>query len=1110
MEVKYHHFESQHEQIINCPNMYISSIERIKRKELLFDYKNLEIKEAQIDIPYGLERLFIEVISNASDNVIRTRKAQEKKVKTPSIDNIIITMEGDTITVENSGIPIPVKIHDETGIYIPELIFGHLRSSSNYFQEERIGSGVNGLGVKLVNIFSVAFSIEILDPVNKLKYTQSWEDHMRVKHDYKITKYKGSKSLVKVTYKVDLKYFGYDELFYPEDAFYLFAFHAVQISYTTGIAVIFNDVTMDFSEIEKFAKLFFKNNKNYIIYKNNGLEFCACCTIDKQFCLSYVNSIITRNGGAHVNAVYKAISSAVYKKLNFGRNMNINDIKPHISLIVSYNVSNPSYVGQTKDTLNAPKPRVVISESLLNKIMNWPLKDRLLKTHSIKVGKSLAKATDGKKKKFVMTSAEDANKAGSSESSKCTLFIVEGKSAASYATNFISSSKGGRDYLGCFAMKGKPLNIMNASEDKFLQNKEFIELKKVLGLKENFDYLDDDNYKTLRYGQVLIMADSDTDGKHIIGLLLNFFYCRYTSLLQRGFVMYLRTPILRVFNSKECKKFYTLLEYEKWKENNNVEKWKHKYYKGLATSNNSEIKEDAENPNQVMCVYDDKAEKMFKLAFDKELSDKRKKWIAEYKPCLEIFSLKEQPISDFLTYELVEYSIDNLSRSIPKLLDGLKESQRKIIWGTFLIWSKNSKWNKGVVDYKVEEKRVERLASDISGRISYHHGDKCLGEAIENMAFDFVGSNNLPYFTREGQLGTRNKGGKDCGAQRYISVKPEWWLPLVFKNEDVPLLEKVVDEGVEQEPITMLPILPTILLNGAIGIASGYSTFVPCYNPLDVCRWIKAKLREKRLPKLKPWYRGFNGRILFKIRGTKSEPIEELGEEHFGEENTLSMVSEGCYEIEDDGKVHVTELPLGLWTYNYSQWLLKLVNDKEIKGFVNHSKSNTVDFYIEKPMFKINSEELKLIKSFSLSNMVLLDIQNKPHKYNDVDEILETFFSERYPYYIKRKEYMLESLQEAIDYENEKYKFISYVIEGKIKVMNEKKSVILKKMEEHDLRKELLDEVKTSAYIKENLKVLQDKIQKLQNAYNELDNKSVEDIWCEDIDNFVKEYKKHY
>ena len=181
---------------------------------------------------------------------------------------------------------------------------------------------------------------------------------------------------------------------------------------------------------------------------------------------------------------------------------------------------------------------------------------------------------------------DDANFAGTRKSHLCTLILTEGDSAKSMAIAGLSVV--GRDKYGVFPLKGKMLNVRDASIKQITNNQEITNLKKIIGLETNKKYKD---IKSLRYGKVMIMTDQDHDGSHIKGLFLNMIHSEWPELLKLGFVVCMVTPIIKAIKGNRIKSFYTLTDYNQWKETVNVSQWKIKYYKGLGTSTSKEAKE---------------------------------------------------------------------------------------------------------------------------------------------------------------------------------------------------------------------------------------------------------------------------------------------------------------------------------------------------------------------------------------------------------------------------------------------------------------------------------------------------------------------------------------
>jgi DNA topoisomerase-2 len=598
----------QREHIYQVCDTYIGTDEKVLREEFLLDYTTGTMKYTTITFPQGCERLFLEILSNAGDNVDRSRRM--------GIDpgQIEIMMDRHTVSVKNNGVPIPIDINEQTNLYAVDMIFGNLLTSSNYDKSvDRTGAGKNGYGAKLTNIFSKQFIVIVADAEKKLKYTQQWAENMTIRGEPIIEPYEpepatpeNQKSYVHVMYQMDFARFGYSE--YPDEALFLFARHAADVSVNQKIPVIYNGTTFDVSDIRDYCKLYFSTAKNIIVHyewpdgtetttKRNGLivakdpnvlptvELCVIDTPDAGESISFVNGIMTKDGGVHVNSAMKSLSTGILDAINGSRTsskkskrggkpekkedkpikLTLNDVKPHISIVLVCRLLNPKFQSQTKTNLSSPTPSITVPEKTLSPMMKWDLIDRLYMALEAKQFKTLQKM-DGKKRRNIKPlKGEDANYAGGPQSRQCTLFVVEGNSAMTYAIQVISLVPQGRNYNGVLPLKGKPLNVMNADKIKVAQNEEFKELSKFLGLNTGLDYTIEENFNTLRYGFLVILADSDDDGKHIIGLILNFFYCYHPTLLKRGFTMYLRTPILRIWKGSERYKFYTIGEFDEWK-----------------------------------------------------------------------------------------------------------------------------------------------------------------------------------------------------------------------------------------------------------------------------------------------------------------------------------------------------------------------------------------------------------------------------------------------------------------------------------------------------------------------------------------------------------------
>ena len=1186
----YQRYDSTREHIYNITDTYAGSDEKMARDERVLDLENNMFKIEEITLPEAVERIFIEISSNAGDNVARSLRA--------GVDpgEVTILMDRYTISVRNGGIPIPIEIHSQYGIWAPQLIFGILHSSSNYDKNKvRTECGRNGYGAKLTNIFSKQFMVTVGDPHNSKWYRQIWQENMTIVSEPEIKDYTGP-AFVEVVYKMDFERFGYTQ--YPDEAFGLYARHAADMSFTGKVPVSFNGTKFHVQDALDYAKLYLgeeATSNSFIYYmwpkgtetyfkkgveysKTKGVvpevEVCVVDTPDTAISVSFANGMWTRQGGVHADAAFKAVASGIVDTINSGKlvkekkgrkfKLNLGDVKKHVSMFLTCWVPNPKFDSQSKKVLRTPAPKINIDKKLLEPIMKWNLVHRLYAELEAKHYKVLSKS-DGKKKRYLSeVNGKDANFAGTAKSHMCTLYIVEGGSAGGFAEEMMCLFEKGRDVMGIFPLRGKPLNVMNAPAQQIAENNEILELKKMVGLRENVDYLDPENMATLRYGKIMVMPDSDVDGKHILGLVINLFHCRYPSLLARGYVNYLRTKIIDVRKGNRYFKFYTNNEYEEWRDQNpDYKTWTHNYYKGLGTSETSDIEEEFRSPRIVSCIYDDLAPVCISKAFDKDMADQRKEWIKEWHPDFSVEEMDMQPISAFINHELIQFSVADLGRSLPRFMDGLKTTQRKIIWGCM------KKWKAKVGSEKATKIKVVNLGAYVSDITSYHHGDKSINDTIIKMAQDHVGANNMNYLCPHGQFGTRDEKGKNAAAPRYIFTKPTWWWSYIYKKEDMSILEMVIDEGIETEPVTFLPIIPMQLVNGCHGIGTGHSTFIPNHNPLDICNWLINKINGKPLEPVVPWYKGFAGTIEVKVRAKKkkdkkgsdksvessmdtTQQSETSVDNLSGDYNTNDDLDDDNAELEEDDvvfidnntkytmitkgvfeevgnkrkKIVITELPIGRGTNEYEKWLLRMRADKMLSNVAVQSVKNGVYMEItglKNPTYR----KLRLQRSFGLSNMVLLDNNNRPIKYSSTLEILESFYVLRLPYYEMRRQNIIAEIGERIQYLNNKIRFIRSVIAGHelvqinpqisiseavnnncILVMNRKKSDIVPQMEALHFSSDLLKKVTLYNCTYEEVQAAQEELEKLETEKADKEAITSKELWLHDIEEFIQAYCK--
>jgi len=563
----------------------------------------------------------------------------------------------------------------------------------------------------------------------------------------------------------------------------------------------------------------------------------------------------------------------------------------------------------------------------------------------------------------------------------------------------------GRDKFGVFPLRGKLLNVRDASHQQVMNNAEITNLKQILGLQQGKAYKD---AKSLRYGHVMIMTDQDHDGSHIKGLLINFFHHFFPSLLKiSGFLLEFITPLVKASKGRQKKVFYSMPEYEEWRDRlgNSPQGWTIKYYKGLGTSTSAEAKEyfAALTDHRKVFTYDgEKDDEAITMAFSKKKAEERKDWLNNHIASSFLDqNTREIKYSDFINKELIQFSLADLQRSIPSLMDGLKTSQRKVMYGAFKKKIKS-------------EIKVAQLSGYVSEHSAYHHGEASLASTIVSLAQDFVGSNNISLLHPAGQFGTRLQGGKDHASSRYIFTRMGQLTRNMFMESDERLLKYQYDDGQRIEPEYYLPILPLALVNGCEGIGTGWSTNIPNYNPRDVAANIKRLINEEETLEMTPWYRGFKGEIEKKQSGrsgTRGDSFETYG----------------IIEQTDNHTLEITELPIRFWTQDYKEFLESLVKpgekggEPQLQEYKEYHTDTSVHFVLslsdEQMRAALNEglyKRFRLTTKLSTSNMHLFNEDGTITRYTTPSEVLHSFFDVRMRAYTRRREILIEHAKQNL------------------------------------------------------------------------------------------------
>lgn len=1022
----------QRQHVLLRPDMYVGAITVESCFAWVVDSNGLMTRQEVHYVP-ALYKIFDEVLMNAVDHCVRLCRAkaaaQDESIIVTRLVQVDIDGETGIITVENDGDGIDVELHPEHGVYVPELIFGHLLTSANYDADEgRTIGGQNGIGAKACNIFSEWFEIETVDRRRRRVYSQTFRDNMSVA-SIPAVKFCAKKPYTRVRFLPD-----YDRLgALTEDMYALMRRRVYDVTAVTesDVSVSFNGKRIDCKTFERYIDMYLgPKSVSQRSYErvNDWWELAAGVSDGTGLQhVSFVNGVATVRGGKHVDHVVTQICRRLVEMVSNRRKgvpIRPQYVRDNLFVFVKATIPCPTFDSQSKETLTTPASKfgvkVELSESFIERLYRSDVVTKAVSISAALAEKSLTK-TDGRLTGTVtgIPKLDDASWAGTKRGIDCTLILTEGDSAKSMAIAGLSEV--GRERYGVFPLRGKLMNVSDATVQKIADNTEITCIKRILGLEAGKHYT---SRSELRYGRVMIMTDQDLDGSHIKGLLMNMFFLLWPSLLQlEGFLASMLTPIVKAHRSKgDNRSFYNIPDLVQWQANEGAQAgWTVKYYKGLGTSTAIEAREYFKRMRIAVYTWDEdgRSHDALDLAFNKRRADDRKTWLHAYDRDATLDYGRENVGYDvFVARDLIHFSNFDVERSIPSVVDGLKISQRKVMYGCF---------KRRLLH---EEVRVAQLAGYVSEHAAYHHGETSLVGAIVNLAQTFVGSNNINLLMPNGQFGTRLHGGKDAASARYIHTQMSSLTPLLFLPGDEGILEFTHDDGQAVEPRTYLPIIPLVLINGAVGIGTGFSTNVPSYNPIAVVGCIHSLLAGEDIPEeLTPWYEGFTGTIERNDAG--------------------KLFSRGVCLRTGPIQVLVTELPVGTWTQDFKEMLdclmkggdLKRVDgaytDTKVKFTLTFSSEDVLD-----TLFQATSEPsvcrlevlLKLVsnKGLSLTNRYLFGPSGAIKSYTSTREIITDFFDVRLAAYAQRRELQMSIDKADAELAGSKVQFIELISSGKL------------------------------------------------------------------------------
>ena len=1029
---------SQREHILKRMNLYLGSKNSTENTIWILNKENNQLKKETLSYPIAFFNGIFESLQNAVDHALRCKDIKGAN----KCDTIKLEFNKETgeMSVFNNGQGIKVEKFNNTDQYIIEVIFSEYLSGSNFNNDSDIKIGANGLGIKLLNTISKYFIVETSDTNSKLYYTQKFENNNGIKNKpiienfTKLNKEK-KQPQTKITFLPDYELFNTSHGEIQENLDKILYTYITYISVYLGekYKVYYNnelitkhslsdlsELVLDKDEIIK-CKLCNKNDKNDFLEVNIGLFDGS----DGQEHISILNGLYVSNSGTHLQYINKLIldnlKSKLEKKLKDKVKITNKLISNFLFIFIKGDLRNLEFTNQCKNELKIPLSRFkdYDFEKKVYKQLWERLEVEFDRIYLDKISKeNVSKKTSKLRgiKKY-----RSADKAGTSESYKCSLFIPEGDSAESCIKNGLTTNKDlGYKYYGIYNIQGVPLNVRKEIDikeikkndkityiidrkKKLIDNERFTSLVKVLNLNYSYNYemnaKGDEEFKTLRYAKVLIAVDFDIDGLgQINGLILNFFNVFFPNLMLRKMFQIFYTPLIRAYPTKKGKfieEFYNVDEYDLWCTKNNVNDYKINYIKGLATHSNMEIKQMFKKIDNNIYTYefDNKATEYFEIYFGVD-SDKRKKILSsedEYKEddFKEKYKNKFLTCSHQLNVNTKEFQLDNIQRKMPHIIDGLNPARRKILAGS-LNKFRNSN----------NKLKVFQLGGYIAEKMFYHHGSDSLNKTIINMAQDFPGSRNIPLLLPIGQFGSRLGGGKDAGSPRYIDTKLNKTITdLLFPHIDDNLLEYHIIDGEIGEPKYFIPVIPLVLLEDVGLPSTGWAINIHARDIKQVIDNVKSMIKNEdcKLKTMKYFKNKFKGREILN-------------------KNYNMLI--GNYEIPEKTKdqIIITELPPRVWNEAYIESLEKKdfiddiidessIYDVKIKVLFKKGELNRLQIEYESKNEHLDYIEYNLKLYSKLSHCINLYSQkNTVLEFKNYTDIIKHWYIVRKECYFKRIE----------------------------------------------------------------------------------------------------------
>lgn len=1089
-----------------------------------------------------------EVLVNAIDN--HHRDGTQKYIKQ--------TFASDGVfSVSNDGSTIPIELWPGTDRYKIEILFGEPMSGENFDDtKKRVGGGRNGVGVKIANILSEWFEVDIVNlgenvifrtvhdekgkllsrlsseedatPVVKvgklgfsnvdedggcnettlihmngriyrnvgpLRYQQRFESNLSKTHPPTVTKPLASvkSSSTTVRWKVDLTRLGMTAPL-SEDVMSVLKTRAFDTAACTAnkISVSVNGDKVPFKGLKEYAAALGGAwvGRDTVSKDGSCLDVCISSVEDRAeaCCIGFVNGLRCC-AGSHLKIVFdqltEVVSNVLSRRLKRPIKLTHNQLRDQLIVVVSAQIVNPTFTSQTKEKLDTRLDKLglvyVCSSAMAKGLDRQGVVEQIAAALTVQEDRAVSRSV--KTDRGRISSIPKYEKALKLSSKKpCCLYVTEGDSAKALAVAGFSVI--GRDYNGVFPLRGKLVNVSGMSAKTALQHKEIMHLTQILGLEPHKEYTTE-MALALPYRHLVIFTDQDHDGSHIMGLIMNWLQTFYAGLLLAlpDFVHRFATHVIRAKVGKDYGSFYSQVEYESWLKGRKPTTVK--YFKGLGTSTTEDAKRYFENIDAHRIVVrhtGDSSQQAVRTFFNADMSNERKRvLLVTDQGAFVDYAQPETTFEDFCYRELAHFGIADNIRSICMLTDGLKPSQRKVIFAAFKRLS--------------SEVKVAQFAAYTAELTAYHHGEKSLVETIVGMAQPWMGANNIALLKPKGMFGSRNMPRSDHAAERYLFTERHEIARLVFPPTDDSILEMAHDDGCEVEPRWYCPIIPFLLVNGAEGIGTGWKSSCPAFSPVEVIRNTRLLANDPTaaLNSMTPYYLGFAGTVTNMEDGV--------------------WQFTGSYSIESDTTIRITELPPKRWTGPYIEWIRETLIGDAAKCFVTdivESSSNDFVNILLKTRPNADIRQRDLVKDLKLSTRVDVNFLNfftpdaSLTKCPTVYDVLRRHAECRRLMYRRRLDRQIEQTRHAQRLAENRARFLREVKSG---------ALVPGQMTDVDLRAELvasgyyefenfqyLETVSLFAMTRDTTAKLETDARKHRELVQALLSTTVEQVWNEELD----------